>query len=120
MSVPLSRSAVTRPSAINSRSGSLTSGISSGLFRNQNQNAIAAAIPGAAKNQNGVVQVLNALDNRLNTGGAIAPPTRLQVQTLPWAVAQFRDGQPIRRHAGPTGEKTGLENAKEESCRDQK
>src|SRR5262245_52820386 len=94
---------LSRPAAIDSRSAAFTESISAGRLRNHGQNTGHQSSPRAATIQNGVVQVPNSAIKPRKMNGLTAPPSRLNVQTSPWAKPRCLTGIQsaiTRAHAG--------------------
>src|ERR1700680_4509495 len=77
-----------RPRPISPRSAALTVGISSGRLRNHIQNGAQTRMPKPANSQKGVVHVPQRSNSPRNRKGPPAPPSRLNIQTVPWADAR--------------------------------
>ncbi len=74
-----------RPASISFRSARLTWGISSGRLRNHGQKATHQAKPRTATSTTGDFQLPMAVKSQTRISGASAPPSRLDIQMVPWA-----------------------------------
>ena len=79
------RARAARPASISFRSARLTCGISSGRLRNHGQNPAHQARPSTATSTSGIFQSPIAAKSQTRRSGASAPPSRLDIQIVPWA-----------------------------------
>src|SRR6476619_6199113 len=106
------------PDVMSASSAALTAGISDGRLRNHGQNAQHQRRPSAASSQQGVAQSLakTRVINQTTRIGARAPPTRLNAQIVPWAVARRDAGIQSATTRASTG-KPPLWSAAKRNCK---